>query len=788
MPETTTLLDRFFSARPGILLLWLLVLICIASSNGLFSPPVLDDNRSFLEAGKMHPQEFSVAAIKQIATTRFGIARFVPLLTFAVNNKLSLGNFAYYHLTNITIHLLAVTTLYFFLQGLFSRTILQGRRTFLPPALIILGVCGLWGLSPVQTNVVTYLVQRMTSLMTLFYLLSMTLYLYGRTAKPGTARLTLLTLSAVSAALAFISKENSATLPLALLLLETTLITPGSLPRLLARLRPRHWLFIGLILLLVLPVPLKYLMQVINSYGSRPFTCWERLLTESRVVVWYLSLLLLPLPGRMNLDHDPLISQSLFAPPSTVLSIILLGVIVVTTWRYRHKSPMITFGVFFFFLNLLIESTVVPLELVFEHRLYLPSVGFFMAGAGIIDLLLTRHQAKLEKYRDPKLYWLGLVVLLASSSLLTTLRNNDWQDKLSLYRDILVKSPEKPRAYTNYGMALGQMGRYEEAIPLLEKAISLGTRYNEVYVTSANNLINCLKHTAGPNQALTRAERLLKDIPDHANQIDLPSFLFNLGNLYWQTGNYPAALKSFQDALRREDPANNGYLLMSISALINDVYKNTGGGDAIGMARFSEDSTAVTYALAETLLDIRNYEETERLLARGLTRPTAPEQAAFEKLRTRLTDEQARNRQVAEALDVSRDEFLNRDRKNILILRFAQEITDHYPPLYFLAEQMLMHLKALSPRDPFVEWAIIKLHSARKSPNVDLDSLRQTIAANPNFAPLLEIEIRHLLGLHRQDEALAAMTTLLQTYPGSPNRTYWLVNMQDLRNDSKSDE
>ena len=249
----TTDLPGFLSNRPKSLLFFLLFLIFISSSNSLFSPPVLDDSRSFIENSQMHPQDFSLASIKKIASTRFGIARFIPLLSFAANNKLSYGKIQYYHLTNIIIHLLAVVTLFFFLQGMLTRTTLSNRQSFLPTNLIILGICGLWGLSPVQTNVVTYLVQRMTSMMALFYLLAMTFYLYGRTAKHRVIRVTHLLLCGVSAALAFLSKENSATLPLALLLLEGTIINPGSISRFLARLKPLHWLFIGLLLLVLLP-------------------------------------------------------------------------------------------------------------------------------------------------------------------------------------------------------------------------------------------------------------------------------------------------------------------------------------------------------------------------------------------------------------------------------------------------------------------------------------------------------------------------------------------------------
>lgn len=785
MSKTPSGIMRLLAAKPATLLIVLLLMIFIAYANTLTSPPVLDDILTFLENSKVHLRDFSFASIKQLTATEFGIARFIPMLTFAINNKLAFGNLPYYHLTNISIHLLAVTTLYFFLQGLFARTTLRDQRWFLPSTLLTIGVCGLWGLSPVQTNAVTYLVQRMTSLMALFYLLAMTFYLYGRTAGPGAIRYLHLVLCAGSAGLAFMSKENSATLPLALLLLECTIINPGSATRFLAGLKTRHWLCLGLILLIALPVPLKIVGEMINNYEGRPFTCAERLLTESRVVVWYMSLLALPLPSRMNLDHDFLISRSLLAPPTTLLSIILLCLIVATTFKYRHKSPLLTFGVFFFFLNLIIESTVVPLELVFEHRLYLPSVGFFLALAGGIDLLLTSfHKKSGAECRDYQPFWVGLVIILSISSVLTTFRNNDWQDPSTLYADSLSKSPGKPRAYANYGMALGREGFCDKAIPILEKGISLGTRNNEQYLASANNLVNCLALTAGPSQAAARAEELYKNLPADANLNALPDFLFNLGNNYWASGNYPSALKAYQKALRAESPADNRYILTALAALVNEVYKTKGDASLIGMADLRDRSTAVTYAIAEISLEIRDYETAEEFLAKVDTNSVNQEQGPLLKLKNRLTDERLRNRLVAEATDISRDNFFNSSRKNRMMLTLSRLITNHYPPLYFLADWMLTRLRAQNPCNPFVEWYIINLRSTRKSSTFDLDSLKKTIAANPNFAPLLEIEANYLLALSRKEEALASGERLLKIYPGSPNWRYWQITLKELRKSS----
>lgn len=782
MPRPSDIFIKSPFGRPGVLLLLLLLLIFISYSNSLFSPMILDDQESFMDSSEMLPRDFSWGSIKQLASTRFGVARVVPLVTFAINNKLSLGNLPFYHLTNIVIHLLVVVTVFFFLQGLLKRTTLKERRSFLPDTLVVIGVCGLWGLSPVQTNAVTYLIQRMTSLMTLFYLMAMTFYLYGRTSKSGAIRTLHLLMCAGSAALAFMSKENSATLPLALLLLECTIITPSSASRFVARLRPLHWLLIIAIALILLPFPLKILEGMVNGFGGRSFSCWERLLTESRVVVWYISLLVLPLPSRMNLDHDFSISKALFSPPTTLLSIILLGSIAALTFGYRHRSQLLTFGVFFFFLNLIIESTVVPLELIFEHRLYLPSLGFYIAVFAGLDLVLTRYHDRYGGLLDYRLLWLVVVIILCIYSILTSLRNNDWRDELTLYADTMTKSPQKPRAYANYGMALGRLGRYQEAIPVLEKAISLGRKFEEESLSSANNLLNCLKATSGPEKTIARGEQLLKNIPDDANMAALPTFLLTMGENYYATGNYPLALSAFQNAMRNEQPGNNGYILVVISALINDVYTKKGDGSALNMARFKDRQTAITFTLAEILLEIRDYGSAEKVLRKIDINSTDPDLAPLVSLKKRLLDEQKRNRLVAEATDISRDDFLNGDSRNLLSIKLSRLITDHYPPLYFLADWMLARLKTRAPTDPFVEWYSIRLQLARKSPNVDLDTLGKTISVNPYFAPLLEIEVGQLLALNRREEALAAMKKLLEIYPGTPNWQSWMIRIQAIRN------
>ena len=222
-----------------------------------------------------------------------------------------------------------------------------------------------------------------------------------------------------------------------------------------------NWLFVRFCSFLFLgSSPLNILFP---SYAGRPFTMAQRLLTQPRVVLHYISLLFYPAPGRLNLDYDFPLSYSLFSPVDTFVAILLiiglLGLAVFTAKKYRLHS----FCILWFLGNLVIESSTIPLEIIFEHRTYLPSMLV------ILLLVLFLYQA-VQKKRV-------LIVFLVSISLLfsywTYARNKVWKDELSLWADIYKKSPDKARVNQHFGKSLFNANRVDEAIPILEKALQL---------------------------------------------------------------------------------------------------------------------------------------------------------------------------------------------------------------------------------------------------------------------------------------------------------------------------
>jgi protein O-mannosyl-transferase len=192
--------------------------------------------------------------------------------------------------------------------------------------------------------------------------------------------------------------------------------------------------------------------------------------------------------------------------------------------------------------------------LAFEHRLYLPSIGLFIALISLADYALRRLKSS-EYIPQPRAtFMLLLVILFSGSSLLTTQRNHDWRDELSIYRDCAIKSPNKPRAQVNYGLALARAGNYDEAIVAFDNAIALGIPFYESYLSAATNIILSLAKQGNNPEALKRGAELFRGIPDNADVLGLPHFLHNLAYIYYVENDFNMALESIKSALTLNIP------------------------------------------------------------------------------------------------------------------------------------------------------------------------------------------------------------------------------------------
>jgi len=311
--------------------------------------------------------------------------------------------------------------------------------------------CGLWLLHPYMVSTTLYVVQRMAQLATLFCLAGIVVYLYGRlqlATQPRRAYILMSLALSMGTLLATFSKENGALLPLLVLAIEFCLPKQG---------KPAwQWraLFLWLPSLAVAVLLARYIDFSDNPWPNRNFNQIERLLTEARIVCEYLLHLFVPrIEGNGLYQDGYVISKGLFEPVSTFFAIAFLVALLVAAFVVRKRTPLISLGILFFFAAHLMESTVVGLELYFEHRNHLAALFLFLPLAyyGVI------YSARF------KLLPVLAVVVLGILASMTWLRASLWSDndKLELYW--VQSATDSPRAINAVAAFYINNGDYEKA-------------------------------------------------------------------------------------------------------------------------------------------------------------------------------------------------------------------------------------------------------------------------------------------------------------------------------------
>ncbi|MGH9956963.1 MAG: hypothetical protein ACREBC_07515, partial [Pyrinomonadaceae bacterium] len=356
------------------------------------------------------------------------LARPLSMLSFALNHYFHGLDPFYFKLTNLIVHLATGVALFFALRlllELFRRR--HGVLAATQRDWIALAVTAAWLLHPLNLTSVLYIVQRMTALAAMFSLLSLVLYLYGRLRQfeHKSAWIFIGIAFGVTYPLGVLSKENALLLPVFLLLAEWLLLgfhAPKTLTR--RALMVLYVITVGLPALAFFSFLVLRFDWLLATYDYRTFDLGERLMTEARVIWFYLALILLPRLSALGLYHDDIaISRGLLDPPSTLWAILGLFALLAIALRVRRKAPMLSFGILFFLAGHSMESTVFSLEIAHEHRNYVPMIGILLAlfyyllhpGLASKFILLRRSAACV------------FLILMAS---LTALRANAWGDPL----------------------------------------------------------------------------------------------------------------------------------------------------------------------------------------------------------------------------------------------------------------------------------------------------------------------------------------------------------------------
>lgn len=389
-----------------------------------------------------------------------------------------------FKLINLCIHLTNGVLVFLLtkrLSGIFLATRLDARSADWPALL----AAAAWLICPIQLSAILLVVQRMTLLMASFVLLGLIIYLKAvlddRASNWRRGILMSLGLGACTL-LAFLSKENGILLPLYALVLDATLLRERvrQLPP------PLAWLRRALVYPAVIVV-FGYLLVGIPGFARaeafRDFTLYQRVLTEPRILADYLAKIFIPRFGVYGLYNDDFVaSTDLIHPVSTAFCLagVLLALGIAFRWRKRH--PLFALGVLWYLGGHVIESSVVMLELYFEHRNYLPSVGPLLA--------LAMALATLQPGNGRKLAYMAAAVWFGASMIATSLSSQVWASEQRLAFTWGNTHPDSVRAQTMLAGQLYDHGRLDAATRVIDRALAkrpgdAGLAENRVFLRCA---------------------------------------------------------------------------------------------------------------------------------------------------------------------------------------------------------------------------------------------------------------------------------------------------------------
>jgi|GEM_PF-136813 len=517
--------------KKRFLLSLLLIFVSVSIYSNTFHVPfTFDDYHSIVLNTKIRSWR-DLPAIWSFTRTRF-----LTYFTFALNYHFGGLKVSGYHLVNLFIHLACAFAVWSLVNLLELRCRGRASDTGFVAALIFL-------VHPVQIQAVTYIVQRAASLATLFYLLAIIFFLLFRLSESNLKELSSgkkqqvngwYLACCLTTVAAMFTKEICFTLPLMLLVIDWLLYPEICWRR-------RAWQFIPLLLTLVIipglfalstrKVNLGELGRIAEPTGT--ISPYHYLVTQFRVIVTYLRLLIFPL--NQNLDYDYPVYRSFWSTACWSSFLILVALIVGGFIAYRRKNLMFTLAVIWFFLSLSVESSIYPIrDVIFEHRLYLPMVSYGISVALLFSFL--KNQA--SKY----LWLLALIMLVCGYGSLTYLRNGIWKSNVSLWADVAAKSPGKARAHHNYGQALFAEKKYDEAMKEFNTALRLDPSFVLTYFTRGG-----LYASRGQYQlAIKDFNEVLKRSLDKTR---LAHVYLARGKVYAEMEDYQASLNDFNQAI-----------------------------------------------------------------------------------------------------------------------------------------------------------------------------------------------------------------------------------------------
>lgn len=432
-----------------------------------------------------------------------------------------------FHVFNLSVHILTALSL-FLLTVKTCRLPSMGENVRRDAVLLAFGASLLWVCHPLQTQAVTYIIQRAESLMALFFMITLSFSAQYFT----TRKIRWLVSAGISALFCGLTKEVALALPVVVLLYDRAFISPSFGKAF----KDHRWLYLSLsvtwAVMIFLYLTTRPEETLTAGFGMQGITPLEYAINQPRVVLRYLQLAIWPNPLIFDYQWPAVKDISILAP-----SLIIIGTaLIILTCLYR-RHPEISFLGLSFFVILAPSSSFIPLkDLIYEYRMYLPLSCLTIIFSGAIKMMIDR-------YVNPKSRNVFFVILVGILALMlggvTYQRNKIYQSEEKLWKDVLSKQPDNVRIWNDLGSDLFAKGRDKEATECFLKSLTLNPNSAEV----ASNLAMALAGQKKFNDALFYAQKAVELSPEFAVGYH------NWGVVYSQMGQYQRAIDCYQKAL-----------------------------------------------------------------------------------------------------------------------------------------------------------------------------------------------------------------------------------------------
>lgn len=541
-------------------ILLITVLGLLIYSNTFDSPFIFDDVRYIVDNPAVQDMQYfhdpsKVATLKILPELRHAFrTRIFGHFTFALNYKLNGLDVTGYHIFNFIVHIVNALLVYWLVLLTFRTPFFLdrtgGKGAFSPAEgrfIIALFSALLFVCHPVQTQAITYITQRFASLATMFYMLTMAAYIKARISETNAARYVSYIIALGSTVLAMLTKEISFTLPLVIALYEV-MFFDGKMKKRVMYLIP-FFLTMSIIPLSLLAAASsgdigESMRKLAISHGvSR----WEYLITQFRVIVTYARLLLFPV--NQNLYYDYPVFRSIFNP-QVLLSFLFVLIVFLSAGYFFYRSRetssgsghllrLISFGISWSIITLSMESSIIPIkDVIFEHRLYLPSAGIFIAFSTAFLMTMKRLIVSAASHERTAVIILLIIVVVLSGTAYA--RNSVWRSEISLWEDVVSKSPEMDYNHTELALAYEKQGRTGDAVKSYLNAIKV----NPENTIAHNNLGLAYTRQGRIEEAIREYRLAIKSHPDYYKAH------INLGVTYFTLGRTEDAVKAYSAAIK----------------------------------------------------------------------------------------------------------------------------------------------------------------------------------------------------------------------------------------------